>query len=174
MRGLIFFGAAILSSCVAQPADAAPMTYGCDTPADRFSAIMADVGFTSFTIKGAVKPNEFRKGKYLPLAQILLDTADEQNSLAFKLVAMGARAKDATAILETRSKGKDAKPVALAIVKLGETLPFSIRIVNGSTADYRIGAAQGQIALSLPEKGVLNVICSTGDFEFTGLEWSAG
>jgi hypothetical protein len=170
-KNAFFFGAFLLST-MSVPAFASPMSYGCDTPADRFSAIEQQVGLQSFAIKGSIQPNEFRKGKYAPLAQIYLESLDGKNRWAMKIIALGPKDKAALVFLETEQSGKKSEPFPVGAVKLGEKLPFEISVTQGSNLKFKIDGLDGSPEVSLGERANLNIICSTGDFIFSDLEWS--
>ncbi|MBK8375276.1 hypothetical protein [Sphingorhabdus sp.] len=170
-RNIVLAGLAIIS-IVNQPAMAAPITYGCDTPADRFSAIEQQVSLSSFSIKGAIQPNEFRKGKYSPLAQIFLDSADQKYRWAMKVIALDSKAKDAFVFLEMTENGKESDPFLIGSVKIGAKLSFNISVTEGKIIKFRIGEMDGNPELNLGSQATLNIICSTGDFVFSDLEWS--
>lgn len=167
----LFAVAFILVTPLSAPAFSAPITYGCDTPADHFSAIEQKVGLKSFVIKGSIQPKEFRKGKYQPLAQIFLQSVDSKQRWAMQVMALEAKAKEAYVVLDMTEDGKDLEPLPIGTVKLGEKLAFDVRVADGKLS-FRIGDMVGQPELSLGEQADLNIICSTGDFVFSDLEWS--
>jgi hypothetical protein len=151
---------------------AAPITYGCDTPADHFSAIEQQVSLNSFSIKGSIQPNEFRKGKYSPLAQIYLQSPDEKYRWAMQVIALEAKAKEAFVFLDMTDNGKDSEPFPIGTVKLGEKLSFDVSVTEGKKIKFKIGDMDGNPELNLGAQATLNIICSTGDFVFSDLEWS--
>jgi hypothetical protein len=151
---------------------ASPITYGCDTAADRFSAIQQQVSLKAFSIKGSIQPNEFRKGKYAPLAQIYIESPDEKNRWALKVIALGAKAKAAFIFLDMKDDGKEGEPFPIGTVKIGEKLPFDISVTDGKMIKFKIGGMDGHPEFALGEQAQLNIICSTGDFVFSDLEWS--
>lgn len=162
----------LLMSSLSTAASAAPITYGCDTPADHFSAIEQPVSLKSFSIKGSVQPNEFRKGKYSPLAQIYLQSPDKKFRWALQVMALEAKAKEAFVFLDMTENGKDSEPLPIGTVKIGEKLSFDVGITDGSKIKFKIGDMDGNPELNLGPQATLNVICSTGDFVFSDLEWS--
>ena len=152
--------------------NAKPMTYGCDTAADRFSALEQQVDLRTFTLSTQIQPNEFRKGEYAPLAQIYLESADEKNRWAVKLIAPGHKAKAALVFLERTENGKEEEPFPIGSVKLGEKLSISLKVTDGKKISFKIGDLDGNPEMNLGETASLAVICSTGDFIFSDLEWS--
>jgi hypothetical protein len=162
----------MLIAVASNPAAASPMTYGCDTPADHFSAIEQSVSLENFSIKGAIQPNEFRKGKYSPLAQIYLQSPDEKYRWAMQVIAPDAKAKGAFVFLEMTDNGKASDPFPIGAVKLGEKLSFDVSVTDGKNIKFKIGELEGTPSLSLGKQVQLNIICSTGDFIFSDLEWS--
>jgi hypothetical protein len=167
-----FAGTLFLMTTMTTSAIAAPITYGCDTPADHFSAIEQQVQLKSFSIKGSIQPNEFRKGKYAPMAQIYLQSPDEKYRWAMKVIALDAKAKNAFVFLEMTENGKVSEPFPIGSVKLGEKLSFDVSVIEGKTIKFKIGDMDGNPELNLGSESALNIICSTGDFVFADLEWS--
>jgi hypothetical protein len=155
-----------------QSAHAKPMTYGCDTPADHFSAIEQKVSLADFSIQTKIQPNEFRKGEFSPLAQIYFQSTDEKNRWAVKVIALGHKEKSALVMLDVTRDGKDKEWFPVGAVKLGEQLPISISITGGSKIKFNIGGLEGNPELNLGADATLNIICSTGDFVFSDLDWS--
>ncbi len=153
-------------------ANAKPMTYGCDTAADRYSALEQQVDLKSFTLSAQIQPNEFRKGQYAPLAQIYLESADEKNRWSVKLIAPDHKAKAALVLLSRIENGKEDEPFPIGAVKLGEKIAISLKITDGKKINFKIGDLDGSPEMDLGETAKLAVICSTGDFVFSDLEWS--
>jgi hypothetical protein len=160
------------ATALGQTASAAPMNYGCDTPADHFSAIDQKVSLKNFTFKAKIQPNEFRKGKYSPLAQVYFESEDGNTRWALKIIALGPREKAALAMLYVTKDGKTDEPFPVGSVELGKQLPFSIVIIDGTKISFDIDGLKGNPELSLGQQATLNIICSTGDFIFSEMEWS--
>ncbi len=154
-------------------ANASPMTYGCDTPADRFSGIEETVDLKNFSLTAKIQPNEFRKGKYAPLAQIYFESLDEKYRWALKVIAADHKAKTAIAFLEMTVDGKTDEPFPVGIVDLGKQLSVSLTVTEGSKINFKINEMDGHPELKLGEKAKLNIICSSGDFIFSELEWGS-
>jgi hypothetical protein len=172
MKRNIVIGLLAIAVGLAQSTHAKPIKYGCDTPADHFSAIEQNVSLQSFAIKGTIQPNEFRKGKYSPLAQIYLESSDEKYRWAMQVIALDAKAKNAFVVLKMTENGKDSDPLPIGTVKLGEKLIFSANIIDGKSIRFKIGDIDGSPDLPLGLNAKLNIICSTGDFVFDELEWT--
>jgi hypothetical protein len=164
--------AAMFSSVVVQPAVAAPMNYGCDTPADHFSAIDQKVSLKNFNFTAKIQPNEFRKGKYSPLAQVYFESVDEKTRWALQVAALGPKDKAAIAMLVVTKNGKSEDPFPVGAVEIGKQLPFTISIVDGSKLNFNIDGLKGTPELNLGEQATLNIVCSTGDFIFSEMEWT--
>lgn len=152
-------------------ANATPITYGCDTPADRFSAIEQNVDLKNFSIKTSIKPVEFRKGKYSPLAQIFLESMDEKSRWALQVIAPDYKSKKAMVLLNMTVDGKTDEPFLIGNVNLGEQLPVSVTVTEGSKINFKVGDIDGNPEMKLGDQAKLNIICSTGDFVFSDLEW---
>jgi hypothetical protein len=172
MRKIGMLMGILSAALVTASVNAKPMTYGCDTAADRFSALEQQVDLKTFTLSTQIQPNEFRKGEYAPLAQIYLESADEKNRWAVKLIAPGHKAKAALVYLERTENGKDDEPFPIGAVQLGDKLTISLKVSDGKKISFKIGDLDGSPEMDLGETGKLAVICSTGDFVFSDLEWS--
>lgn len=162
---------ALLAASISSPIQATPITYGCDTPADSFSAIEQKVQTKSFLIKGNIQPIQFRKGKYAPLAQVYLVSADGQNRFAMKVIAE-YKSKSAIVALDITRNGKDDEPFPIGTVNLSEKLNFQISVTDESKINFTIGGLEGSPEVSLGDQANLNIICSTGEFIFSDLEWN--
>jgi hypothetical protein len=166
--------AGIIASCFfTTAASSAPMTYGCDTPADRYSAIEQNVELKSFFIKTNIQPNEFRKGKYAPLAQIFLESMDEKSRWALQVVAPDHKSKTALVSLKMTVDGKTDEPFFVGHVNIGQRLPIAMSVTDGHKISFTIGELEGHPELKLGNQAKLNIICSTGDFVFSDLEWGS-
>lgn len=153
-------------------ANATPITYSCDTPADRFSVIIQNVNLKNFSLKSSIQPNVFRKGKYLPLAQIYFESLDEKNRWALRMIAPEYKSKTALIYLEMTIDGKTDEPFLIGSVNIGKQLPVKITVNDGSKINFKIGEMEGHPELKLGDQAKLNIICSTGDFVFSDLEWT--
>lgn len=160
-----------LSCATMTAANATPITYGCDTPADRFSAIEQSVDLKNFSIKTYIQPNEFRKGKYSPLAQIYLESMDEKSRWAVQVIAPDHRSKTALVYLNMTVDGKTDEPFLIGNVNIGQRLPIEISVTDGYKINFKIGEMDGNPELKLGNQAKMNIICSTGDFVFSDLEW---
>jgi hypothetical protein len=167
------FAVLTMSCFLMTSANASPITYGCDTPADRFSAIEQSVDLKSFSIKTNIQPNEFRKGKYLPLAQIFFESMDEKTRWAVQVIAPDHKSKTALVYLKMTADGKTDEPFLIGNVNIGQRLPMEISVTDGYKINFKIGEMDGNPELKLGNQAKLNIICSTGDFVFSDLEWSS-
>jgi len=167
----VFAFVTLLAASIGMPAQANPITYGCDTPANSFSAIEQNVQMRSFSIKGKIQPIQFRKGKYAPLAQIYLQSADGQNRFAMKITSQ-YKAKAALVSLDITKDGKRDKPFPIGTVNLSEKLNFQISVTDGSKINFTINGIDGSPELTLGDQAEMAIICSTGEFIFSDLEWT--
>ncbi len=162
---------ALIATTVPGPLLAAPLTYGCDTPSDRFSAIEQDVQTENFFVRGRIKPLEFRESeRYAPLAQVYLRSMDGQNMFVIKLISRHDL-DYALARLEITQDGTKLEPVNLGAVNLSDELTFEIFISGESEINFRIDDVEGSPTLDLGDSAELNIICSTGEFVFSDLDW---
>lgn len=152
-------------------AQAAPMTFGCDVPPDRFSAIEQPISTQSFSFKTVLEPVEFRKGKYAPLAQVYITSADGKKHFGIKLIASGPKDKFAILNIDVVRNGEDADGMPLGVVNLSEKLPIEFTVTNGAVT-FKVGDQTGTPQVNFGNSAELNIICSTGEFVFHDMDWT--
>lgn len=152
-------------------ANAAPMTYECDTPADRISEIKVPVNIVTFRMSGIITADAFRVGKYWPVGNISLVDL-EGNAVRLRLVA----AKDRTTsdiFLETTKEKKPLKR-KLGQLPIGQPLNFSINASDPGKVKITVNELDldATVNSELSSEAFLSISCSTGEFNFSNLEWS--
>ncbi len=157
---------------IAPQVQASPMTYGCDTPADHFAGFDQNIDTKNFRISGVFQPSEFRKGDYSPSAWISLSSLDEKNRWVFRIMASDAKSESAIVFLEMTENGKENDPFPVGAVKLHEKLPFTITVTDGSKIAFEANELNGHPELNLGQQAKLSIMCSTGEFIFSDLEWT--
>lgn len=172
MRSLFVISAAILAASIAPAAQAAPMTYGCDTAAGRFSAIEVELPGAGLVVSGTITPNEFRKdAQWAPGAWVRIETGDGQNSAEVRFISV-AKAKEGALTLGGKVAGAERKgdPQLAAI---GKPFAFSIQVLGPSEVLVAAGSQKAKLPAAMGNKVKLTVACSTGDFVFSDLEWKS-
>jgi len=82
------------------------------------------------------------------------------------------KSKSAIVALDITKNGKDDEPFPIGTVNLSEKLDFQISVTDGSKINFTIDGLDGSPEVSLGDKANLNIICSTGEFIFSDLEWN--
>lgn len=165
---MIFLSALIGSST----AYAGPMRFGCDTATGRYSPVTIPLTTSQLTVTGTIKPALFRKdSKWLPTAFVRLEDNDN-HSVTVRLVAESSKAAAADATVELRN-GDDRSTGAAGTIALDTAMQFSISY--GETGDIAIIVDGKKLSVpnQLGEDVTLSLICSTGDFIFDEIAWSA-
>lgn len=148
-----------------------PIKYGCDTASGRFSAIEIPFETNRFTLRGTLTPALFRKDKrWLPSANIRLESGDTKNSMALRFVAENSKAKTADILLESKNEGNE-KGGNAGEVALNETVGFSLDYDRNGQSSITVNDSSYKLASNLGEKFSLSITCSTGDFIFDKLTW---
>lgn len=170
------------SPLLALPATAAAqgITYDCDTAANHFSELDLPTDGAPFTVSGNVQLNSLVASKeYAAVArvQIAPTVAPGQSPAAFAGFALTALPVDpkkspsgATAIqaLSWNVNGKDDEVLPLSIMaKPGTVQPFALSY-DGSKVSVTLGTETKSFPLAAA-KPVVRIVCSTGEFLFTGL-----
>ena len=170
---------AIILAAFAVPttANAAGITYDCDTAADHFSELDLPAPPVPFTVTGSVRINATAgSDKYVPLARIQIAEASApgQSPKAFAGFSLGALAKQTTSgvqavqMLNYNIAGKEDELLPFSLMtKPGTVQPFRLSY-DGSTVSVNLGneAKSFSVRTSQP---VVRLICSTGEFLFTNL-----
>lgn len=173
MRSRYVIPAAAIVAAWSLPAQAAPMTWGCDTAAGRFSAIELEVPAAGLEVGGTITPNEFRKdATWAPGAWVRIDAADGQNSAEVRYMGGGVKSKDGLVILSGKVAGAERKgdPQLSAITK---PVAFAIKVLGPGEVFLMAGDQSAKLTGVMGDKVKLTVACSTGDFVFSNLEWKS-
>jgi hypothetical protein len=183
-----FIGMAIAVSAVMASASAHAaskgISYDCDTAADHFSELVLPAPAGGFVVRGQVKVNAVAaSAKYVPLTRLTIaETQDApgaspKNAVGFELSVLpakmlGVKTKDKNPFLhfagwdETRS-GTAVSYAPVPLAETQEARPFSL-IYDGKTVTMQFADQQHSIAFTTNSADV-RLICSTGEFLYTGL-----
>ncbi|PEQ11333.1 hypothetical protein B2G71_17370 [Novosphingobium sp. PC22D] len=160
--------ALLAGSAVAQ--EKPRQAFDCDVPANHYSSVSQDL-VEPFGISGSVKVVEMRSGDYLPVAGVLLRSAEGLNGVGFQLAAPSKDAELFDVILNTRNNGVSNQRI-IAQISTRDTIPFSLLIDNSGKIRLAIGGTNYDIADFPPSELNGMVFCSTGQFKFTELTFS--
>lgn len=151
---------------------AAPIYYDCDTASDKFSEVKWPVTISGLVITGNIVPVLFRKGQFLPVANLHLRSGDGQNYLAIRLIAESSGSKGVNVLLEAVSNGIK-KEGMLGQLKRSEVLPFTISHTVGDQLTVIINDRKFDFEVALGDTSSISMTCSTGQFKFQDIDTTA-
>jgi len=177
--------AAVLSVImVPTAAEAAGITYDCDTAANHFSELVLPAPSGGFTVTGNVQLNSLAGSTtYIPIARIRISssTSPGQSPDHFAGVSVGALPVDASKtpsgspaieMVSFNVNGKDDEVLPLSMLaKPGGVQPFRLSY-DGATVSATIGGESRAFAVKASDP-VLRIMCSTGEFLFTDVSIQA-
>ena len=162
---LAFAGVGTLSGSIT----AAPIYYDCDTASDKFSEVRWPITASGLVVTGKIVPVLFRKGQFLPVANLHLRSGDGKDYLAIRLIAENSGSKGANIILESVNNDQK-KGGTLGQLKRSEVLPFSIRHTAGDQFTIMINDRKFDIEVALGDSSSISMTCSTGQFKFQDID----
>ena len=161
-------------------ADAAGITYDCDTAANHFSELVLPAPSGSFTVSGMVQLNALAEAsKYAPLARVQIASAfaPGQSPASYAGIAVLALPADARKtpsgspaiqMVAFSVTGKDDEIVPLsALARPGGVQAFTLSF-DGRNVSADIAAERRNFPISAPSS-VVRFVCSTGEFLFTNV-----
>ena len=166
----LVLSAAFLAATLAQPAQA--MTFDCDVPADRTSSVVLDFNGSPL-VQGVLRPVEFRREKFNPVAGLRIENADNSTSVLLQAVEL-AEAPGNLTVLITVASGIEMGRRRVAVLDLAESYEFALRI---TPEGQMLGSFAGQTfnaPLAPVTAGKLNIFCSSGQFKFDSMVLQAG
>ena len=149
---------------------AAPLSFDCDVPADRYSSVSEDLT-ESPAITGTVEAVQMRSGANLPVAGARLVSADGSNSVGLQLVANSTHAKLFDIVLNTE-RGNNLQRRTVGQVDAKVAIPFSLTLSATGKVTLLIGTSIFNADFVPIPAGKAMAFCSTAQFKFTGLAFS--
>jgi len=173
MRSMVMISMAAAVAAWSLPVQAAPMTWGCDTAAGRFSAIELEVPAAGFEVGGTITPNEFRKdASWAPGAWVRIETADGQNAAEVRYLGGPPKTKEGLVTLSGKIAGAERKGDP-QLSALSQPVAFAIRVTGPGEVFLMAGEQKAKLPVAMGDRVKLTAACSTGDFVFTNLEWKS-
>jgi hypothetical protein len=178
-RFVAIFAAAGVSLFGANAARALPLAYDCDTAAGSYSEISQQQAAPPYRVTGRLTALQRRTHeRFLPSAQIRLEGADQRSSVVLRMVPTtrdGDRFTVALATTQDADRDRDREPQADLLITVGinQPVPFELSVSEGE-ASVRVGVERRTVPLRLGRGARLRILCSTGEFLFDELDWSAG
>lgn len=122
-------------------------------------------------MSGTITADAFRKGKFCPVGNVILDDK-EGNAVWIGLVAT----KDRTMsdILVQITKAKKSVKRKLGQLPIGQPLNFSIDASKPGKVKFAVNELEVDVTVDseVSAEAFLSISCSTGEFNFSNLEWS--
>jgi hypothetical protein len=165
--GALLAGFGLLGAAGAQ---AAPISYDCDTNEGSFSAIEQVQAGPAYHVRGSITPMQWRTHeRWLASAQIRLTSADGSHAIAVQVIrAPGAERADFG--VQSGTGGQPAT-IGLGQVSLNEALPFDLSVLASGDAIVTLGTERRVFHVDIGRNAKMSVLCSTGEFAFGDLDW---
>ena len=155
---------------LASAADAAPLSYDCDTTPGHYSELKQVQSGPAYRISGRIAANELATDKrWAPGANVMIESADGQTRAGLRLLAPTRRAPLDVVLSITKAGKTDVQ--TLGHVGLSEELAFVVTVAEGR-ARVEIGTMRGEAPVDIGAGASVAVVCSTGNFHFNDLRFS--
>lgn len=173
------YAAGLALAVVPKAADAAAITYDCDTAANHFSELDLPASGARFTVSGNVQLNSLAQSKtYVPIARVQIGSAAApgETPKAFAGFSVSAKPADpnktpsgasAIQMLGYNVNGKEKLLPLSVMTKPGTVQPFTLSY-DGSKVSVDLGNESKSFPLEITNPTV-RIVCSTGEFLFTDL-----
>ena len=162
--------AACLTILSAVPAQAAPLTFDCNAPADLATG-MSNAAQMPPAISGTITPNRSRPGRALPMVGAQLVSPDGQSEVGFVLTLPEPTSLYMDVALVVRRGGQtDNRRVGQIDVR--NPIPFRLFVDPSGNANIEIQGRGFNSGFVPIVTGSESVFCSSGQFTFTNLRFS--
>lgn len=177
----VAMSAAIPGAAFGQAAPDAGITYDCDTAANHFSQLLLPAPPAPFLVTGKVRAMSNAASKqYVPMTRLTISTpgdgpAKSENSAGLEfLIAPTAMDKPPTLPMLAFSQKEAGKDRVTDIIAPPGTTDISFRLVyDGAHVAVTVDGHERRIAFTAP-RPVVEIVCSTGEFLYTGLTIKPG
>ncbi len=166
------FGVAALLAPLLMPAAAlaAPFNYACDTPAGHYSEISQTQAGPAYSLRGSITPLQWLDDRrWASLGQVRLENGDRSRSIAVKVVRQ-PRTNQAAIEVTLQSDG-EPRTETLGAVGLNQAMAFELRLDASGEGVVVVGGQRRAFSLNLGPNAKVQVICSTGEYLFTGFDF---
>lgn len=155
----------------ATAAAAAPVTYDCDTNEGSYSSIEQVQAGPTYHVRGTITPRQWREHeRFLPSAQVRLESRDGSRAIAVQMIRDHGAAQARFGVQSTQGTAVET----LGEAAIDQAVPFDISVLASGDAVVALGAERRVFHLDLGRGAKVKVICSTGEFEFSDLDWTVG
>jgi hypothetical protein len=165
--------ALVIAISTTAPASAygAQLEFDCDVPADHFSSVSQGIA-NGGSVSGTIRIGEMRKGNNLPVAGAGIFGPENKSAAGFQLIASGNHSRSLELMFNVANNG-DVKKEKVGEVDASSSIEFSISLSVVGTAVLTINGRQFKADASAISAGRAMAFCSTAQFKFTNLTFSA-
>lgn len=152
-------------------ASAAPISFDCDVPADRYSSVSQDTD-GPLAVSGVVELVAARSGAFVPVAGARLVGADGKVSAGFQIVALNGPKSSTFDVVLNLNQGGALKQYNVTQIDTKAAIPFWLTL-DGDKLTLAVGDKKvGVDFVSIPG-GKMMIFCSTGQFKFSDVRFGA-
>ena len=169
MKWFYYLPAVLAASLPAISAAAETPTHAfeCDTPAGHFSYWHRSVTAPAIEIAGRITVNDMLKDKkWSPLASVVLRSGQNRFGIRFYGVM---KTPDMVFLELLKVGGRDRIGLLGFIPRTQEPVPFTLRLEASGLLKVTVADSEASTQLGEFKPESLELSCSTGDFEFTGV-----
>lgn len=175
---------AIFLSAIALPttANAAGITYDCDTAPGHFSELVLPAPANHFRVSGNIKVNQVATHeKWAPMARVRIGSAPpapgaplgvygglDLTAVPGKAVSVAA---NAVQLFTFQGSGTQDEPIRASFQPTGTAQPFQLSF-DGRSIAVTIGSASRSYPVTIGNP-VIQLVCSTGEFLLTDVQIEA-
>jgi len=159
---------ATAASSLAAAADPPRYAFECDTPPGHYSYWHRTVTGSEISITGQVTVNELGTDKkWIPVVNVMLSNEKDEHSYGIHISAI-AKTPDLLILRLRKVDGSDA--IGLGFMpRTKDPIPFMLRLDASGALTASVGGVEAATALGAFKPSMLELSCSTGDFEFTAV-----
>jgi hypothetical protein len=161
----------VVSALAAVPAYADQLDFDCDVPADHFSSVSQSVT-DGGRVSGLIRLDQMRKGRALPVAGVGFFDPEKQAIAGFQLVASDAYGKSLDIMFNVAHDGGLQKE-KVGEIDASSAIAFDISLSSSGKVALTVNGREFQAGASAISSGRAMAFCSTAQFKFTNLLFSA-
>ena len=146
-------------------ADVPRHAFECDTPAGHFAYWKRSLSATDIEVAGKVTVNELLKDKkWSPVTNIVMVAGNVRYGLHLYGVM---KTPDLLFAEMLKVGGHDSLGLDGVIPRTKDAIPFALRLSPDGTLKVTLAGSEAKTSLGSFKPDLLEISCSTGDFEFT-------